>query len=234
VGKNKLKRFEELEKMTHVIQPEFDEIFNKSYFLKGNWNQSFFGNDRPIVLELGCGKGEYTLGLAKKFPEKNFLGVDIKGARIWKGAKQALVENFNNVGFLRTRIELIESFFAEDEIDEIWLTFPDPQLKKGRVKKRLSGPVFLKKYQQFLKNNGIIHLKTDNRVLYDFTLEIAQLNKLPVEVRTTNLYSDGVADEILSIQTFYESQYRAQGIPINYLRFRLPNNQNVENLPENE
>ncbi|MFW5699716.1 MAG: tRNA (guanosine(46)-N7)-methyltransferase TrmB [Bacteroidota bacterium] len=232
MSKNKLKKFEEVAGMNHVLQPEFDEIFNKSYKLKGKWAGSFFKNNNPVVLELGCGKGEYTVGLAQKYPEKNFIGIDIKGARIWKGAKQSLELGLKNVGFIRTRIELIESFFAQAEVNEIWLTFPDPQLKKARNKKRLSGPGFLNKYRSFLIDNGLIHLKTDNTVLYEYTHQIAHHNKLPIEISTPDLYGSGIVDDILSIQTFYEAQYREQGMKINYLRFKLPNDKHIEGLPE--
>src|SRR4030042_687760 len=160
----------------NVIQPAFEEAFRTDYPLKGKWNREFFKNQHPLVLELGCGKGDYTLGLASLFPEINFIGVDIKGARIWKGAKTALLESIPNVGFLRIRIEFIDSFFAPGEVDEIWLTFPDPQLEKKR--KRLTAPKFLNEYRMFLKNNGVIHLKTDNKVLYNYTLDTVRYNQL--------------------------------------------------------
>ena len=167
MGKNKLKKFAEMEVLGHVIQPPFDDIFKKDHPLKGKWNPEIFENNNPIVLELGCGKGEYSVGMARAFPNKNFIGVDIKGARMWKGATESHEKGIRNVAFLRTRIELIESFFDKDEVSEIWITFPDPQLKNARAKKRLPGPVFLNKYRSFLVNNGIIHLKTDNDILYN-------------------------------------------------------------------
>jgi len=161
--KRKLQRFAEMETFANVIQPEFEEVFGKDFRLKGLWNKCQFHNENPVVLELGCGKGEYATGLAKHFPDKNFIGVDIKGSRMWRGATTALGEQLHNVMFLRTRIEMIGSFFGPDEVDEIWLTFPDPQLKKAR--KRLTSSRFLNSYRTFLKKSGIIHLKTDNDVL---------------------------------------------------------------------
>jgi tRNA (guanine-N7-)-methyltransferase len=231
LSKNKLKKFEELETFERVFQPPFEDFFGKDYILKGKWNRTVFGNDQPLVLELGCGKGEYTVGLAKKFPGMNFIGVDIKGARIWRGAKISNEENIVNSAFLRTRIEFISSFFAKDEVSEIWLTFPDPQLKKRRNKKRLSGSVFLSKYQNFLKDGGIIHLKTDNRVLYDYTLTLAQFNSLEILLQTDDLYHSGLADDILDIRTFYEKQYLAEGLSIHYLKFRLSNEKVIDEIP---
>ncbi len=183
------------------------------------------------MLELGCGKGEYTIGLARKFKSNNFLGVDIKGARIWNGAKTSNQEHITNAAFLRTRIEFINAFFNPGEVQEIWLTFPDPQLKKRRNKKRLSGSLFLQKYQKFLADNGIIHLKTDNQVLYKYTLALAKLNDLEVLVATDDLYGSGITDEILDIRTFYEKQYLARGMPIHYLKFRLPNEKILHEPP---
>ncbi|MCF8380797.1 MAG: tRNA (guanosine(46)-N7)-methyltransferase TrmB [Bacteroidales bacterium] len=234
MSKNKLQKFDETLNFKRVYQPAFDEVHKKNYFLKGLWSKEVFNNDQPLVLELGCGKGEYTIGLAQHFPEKNFLGVDIKGARIWRGAKTSNEENIQNSGFLRTRIEIIDSFFAEDEVEEIWLTFPDPQLKKRRTKKRLSGSRFLFLYQKFLKSNGIIHLKTDSKVLYQYTLDLVNHNKLELLFYTDDLYHSGLKDEILQIQTFYEKQYLAEGMKINYLKFRLPKNVKIEELPDHE
>ncbi len=231
MGKNKLKKFAEMEVLEHVIQPPFDDIFKNDHPLKGKWNQEVFKKDKPIVLELGCGKGEYTVGMAELFPEKNFLGVDIKGARMWKGATDSKNKGITNVAFLRTRIELIEAFFGEDEISEIWITFPDPQLKKARVKKRLPGSIFLNKYRNFLVQNGIVHLKTDNEVLYEYTLSVAKHNKLNILKSTNDLYSETI-DNTLSIQTYYESQFRAQGIPIKYLKFQLNREIEIHEPPE--
>lgn len=231
MGKNKLKKFEELETFERVFQPAFDDFFDKDYPLKGRWHKDVFGNDHPLVLELGCGKGEYTIGLARKFKSNNFLGVDIKGARIWNGAKTSHQEHITNAAFLRTRIEFINAFFNPGEVQEIWLTFPDPQLKKRRNKKRLSGSLFLQKYQKFLADNGIIHLKTDNQVLYKYTLALAKLNDLEVLVATDDLYGSGITDEILDIRTFYEKQYLARGLAIHYLKFRLPNEKILHEPP---
>lgn len=234
MSKNKLKKFEETRQFDRVFQPEFNEVFQKDYYLKGKWNKEVFKNNNPIILELGCGKGEYTVGLAKEYKDKNFIGVDIKGARIWKGARESNEQNILNSGFLRTRIEFIDSFFEKNEVDEIWLTFPDPQAKKRRRKKRLSGPRFLNLYQRFLKNGGIIHLKTDSRLLFDYTIQIIHYNQLELLYSSQDLYSSGLDDKILDIKTFYEKQYLEQGIPINYLKFRLPSNKEITDLPDEE
>jgi tRNA (guanine-N7-)-methyltransferase len=225
MAKKKLQRFAEMETFSNVIQPAFEEVFKKKYHTKGTWKQSCFGNDNPLVLELGCGKGEYTVGLAASFPDKNFVGVDIKGARIWKGARKALLEELSNVRFLRTRIELIDSFFGSNEVDEIWLTFPDPQLKKPR--KRLSSPRFLNTYKLFLKNKGLIHLKTDNKELFEYTLGLAIQNHLEILIQTSDLYGSNMAGETLHIKTFYEQQFLAQGLKIHYLCFALSQNSEI-------
>jgi tRNA (guanine-N7-)-methyltransferase len=224
--KKKLQRFAEVETFDNVIQPEFKEVFSTDHHLKGNWNTLQFGNDNPLVLELGCGKGEYTLELARRYPEKNFIGIDIKGARIWKGARTALAENLNNVRFLRTHIELINSFFGSDEVSEIWITFPDPQLKKKR--KRLTSPGFLSRYTGFLRKNGLIHLKTDSQILYRYTLEIAGLNRFNIILNTEDLYHSEISDEILNIKTYYESGFLAQGMNITYLCFALPHEKEIQ------
>ncbi len=234
MGKNKLQRFAEMETFTNVVQPVLDDIINTDHPLKGNWSSTFFKNTNPIVLELGCGKGEYTLGLAQKYPDKNFIGVDIKGARIWAGAKEALEKSLPNVGFLRTRIEQITSFFAANEISEIWITFPDPQEKRIRSLKRLTSSRFLPRYQTFLKSQGIIHLKTDNTILYKYTSRLAKSNKFNILVNTADLYNSGLSDEILSIRTFYESQYLAMGIPIKYICFTIPHTNEIRESYENE
>jgi len=228
--KRKLERFAEMNTFPNVVQPSFEEAFRTNHPLKGNWNRNFFGADHPLILELGCGKGEYTVGLAGLFPESNFIGVDIKGARIWKGAKTALLNNTHNAGFLRTRIEFINSFFASGEVDEIWLTFPDPQLEKKR--KRLTAPKFLNTYRNFLKDKGTVHLKTDNKVLYRYTLDIVQYNKLEIVRNTEDLYASAFADPILSIRTYYESQFITMGLAIHYISFRLPYDKNIEEFPE--
>jgi tRNA (guanine-N7-)-methyltransferase len=228
--KRKLERFAEMENFPNVIQPSFEEAFRTHHPLKGNWNNDFFKVKQPIILELGCGKGEYTVGLAKLFPDRNFIGIDIKGARIWKGAKTAYNENIGNAGFLRTHIEFTGSFFDCGEVEEIWLTFPDPQLEKKR--KRLSAPKFLNLYREFLIHNGIVHLKTDNTVLYQYTLRTAQYNKLEIIRSTDDLYRSVTDDPVLSIQTYYEKQFIDHGFPIHYIRFRLPNDKTIQEIPD--
>lgn len=228
--KKKLQRFAEMETFSNVIQPGFDETFSGDHSLKGKWSENF-SNDHRIVLELGCGKGEYTTGLARKFPGANFIGIDIKGSRIWRGAKTALDENLQNVRFLRTHIEMINSFFNRDEVDEIWVTFPDPQLKKKR--KRLTSPRFLMRYSGFLKNNGLVHLKTDNTVLYHYTLRLAKINNLHIIHYTDDLYHSGINGTATAIQTFYERQFLDLGMKITYLCFELPNEKEIVE-PEDE
>ena len=230
MGKGKLGKFEEMKTFSNVFQPSFDEVFKKDFKLKGKWADKHFKNDHPIVLELGCGKGEYTVGLAGLFPGKNFIGVDIKGARIWKGAKHAYLEKIPNVAFIRTRIEFINSFFGKDEVEEIWLTFPDPQLKQRRIKKRLTAARFLNSYREFLKDRGILHLKTDNGVLYQYTLELVRQNELPLLHATDDLYGCGQEDAVYGIKTFYEEQFIECGLNIHYLKFELPQNGNITEL----
>jgi tRNA (guanine-N7-)-methyltransferase len=230
--KKKLQRFAEMETFTHVIQPEFEEVFSRDFYLKGLWSKHRFRNENPVVLELGCGKGEYTTGLAKRFPEKNFIGIDIKGSRIWRGARTALGEQLGNVLFLRTRIEMIGSFFGPEEVDEIWLTFPDPQLKKKR--KRLTSPRFLNTYCTFLKKNGIVHLKTDSNVLYRYTLNLIEKNKLNLRFNSEDLYNSGLTNDILDIKTFYERQFLDQGMKINYLCFELTHDKVIEEPVEEQ
>jgi tRNA (guanine-N7-)-methyltransferase len=232
VGKGKLSKFEEMKTFDNVFQPDFEEVFNKDFKLKGSWASGHFRNDHPTVIELGCGKGEYTTGLAERFPEINFIGIDIKGARIWTGAKKAYLEKISNVAFIRTRIEFVNSFFAKDEVDEIWLTFPDPQLKKRRNKKRLTTARFLNIYRNFLKDNGIIHLKTDNQVLFEYTLTLARFNGLSIVFATDDLYGNDNQEMVCGIQTFYEKQFIDAGLRIHYLKFKLPHAKNILE-PEN-
>jgi len=232
LGKKKLSRFRELENLDRVFQPSFDEVFRKEYFLKGLWCRNVFGNDNPLILELGCGKGEYSVGLARLNTDRNYMGLDIKGARIWTGAKVAQAEGLANVAFLRTRIDFVNSFFAKDEVSEIWITFPDPQEKRRRLKKRLSGAHFLNMYRAFLKDGGRIHLKTDNRLLYSDTLELALHNKLEVEHRSNDVYNEGWNDERVRIQTYYEKRFLAEGTKINYLCFRLPAGKEITEVPD--
>lgn len=221
MGKDKYKRFQENLTFNNLVQPEFDEIFHKDHKLKGRWGADFFGNDNPIVLELGCGRGEYTVALGEKFPERNFIGIDIKGARMWRGAKTATENEMTNIGFLRTRIEFINSFFGADEVSEIWITFPDPQLKKDRVKKRLTAPAFLEYYAQFLKEDGIVNLKTDSQHLHEYTKTVVTHNDLPQYQVCNDIYGTGYADDVLSIKTTYEVQFLKEGLSITYLRFGL-------------
>ncbi len=221
-SKNKLKRFKENETFSNVIQPTREEVLNNTLELKGNWNRDFFKNDNPIVLELGCGKGEYSVNLAKMFPEKNFLGIDIKGARFWRGAKTALEEKIDNVGFLRTQIELVDFIFDENEIDEIWITFPDPQIKYTRTKHRMTNPDFLNKYKKILKPNGVVHLKTDSEYMHGYTLGLLQGLGLDIEYAHHDVYgTTNAPKEVTGIQTYYESQYLAINKKITYLRFNF-------------
>jgi len=220
-SKNKLKRFEQNKTFSHVIQPGRDELLEDKFSLKGKW-KSFFNNDNPIVLELGCGKGEYTIGLAKLDRSRNFIGIDIKGARLWRGAKTALDENLSNVAFLRTQIELIDLIFAENEVDEIWITFPDPQLKYKRTKHRLTNKAFLDKYRFILKDKGVINLKTDSEFMHGYTLGL--LHGLGCEILYANhdIYkNEGSPKEVMDIKTFYEKQYLEKGKPITYIKFTV-------------
>ena len=220
-SKNKLKRFKENETFANVIQPTREEIVDQTFALKGKWN-TFFKNDNPIVLELGCGKGEYTVGLAKQSPDKNFIGVDIKGARFWRGAKTATEEEMNNTAFIRTQIELIDQLFAEGEVSEIWITFPDPQIKYKRTKHRLTNDAFLAKYRQILKPDGIVNLKTDSEFMHGYTLGLLHGKGLEVIYANHNVYkNEGSPKEVLEIQTFYENQYLEKGKPITYIKFRV-------------
>ena len=230
MGKKKLLRFRELEGLDRVFQPPLEEVFRKDYYLKGRWNREVFGNNHPLVLELGCGKGEYTVGLARRYSEINFIGLDIKGARIWRGARDARDEGLTNVAFLRTRIEFINSFFGKDEVEEIWITFPDPQEKRRRQKKRLPGALFLNSYRRFLKDGGVVHLKTDNQELYLDTLEMVRHNDLPVEKNSDDVYSEEWNDEMVTIQTYYEKQFLSKGVKINYICFRLPAGKEIKEL----
>ncbi len=221
MGKDKLRRFAENREFKCFVEPEFEDIFRKNHPLKGQWAKEFFGNDNPIVLELGCGKGEYTVALARREANCNFIGIDIKGARMWRGAKTATEEGLSNVGFLRTRIEFITSFFAKGEISEIWITFPDPQLKTRRAKKRLTAPPFLELYATMLSDDGVINLKSDSKHLYLYTAEVIRHFALPCEVSNSDIYGSGFADATLSVKTAYEQMFLEQGLPITYTRFGL-------------
>jgi tRNA (guanine-N7-)-methyltransferase len=220
MGKKKLSRFEENLTFNHLFQRSFEQL-QDGFHLKGRWHSNFFGNNNPIVLELGCGKGEYTTGLAERYPGKNFIGIDVKGARIWAGCKKVKEEKLKNVAFIRTRIELIEHFFGPGEVKEIWLTFSDPQPRKSRQKKRLSSPQFLKRYSNFLAGDNLIHLKTDNRPLLDYTLEVIRQHGHTLEALSYDVYGQGAPDEVTEIQTFYEQMWREEGRTIHYLSFRM-------------
>jgi len=221
VGKNKLARWNELDSFDNVIQPEIGEVAGKDHPIKGKWNSEIFKNDNQLVLELGCGKGEYTVGLATKFPDKNYIGVDIKGARMWRGAKTSNENKLQNVAFLRTRIEFITSFFTTDEVDEIWVTFPDPHPGGKNSNKRLTSPWFLNLYRHFLRNKGIVHLKTDNTELFSYTKSVAEYNEQEILFSSDDLYSEALPDDILSIRTHYENIFLKAGLKINYIKFRL-------------
>lgn len=221
-SKNKLKRFRENDTFSNVVQPSREELVEGRFSLKGNWKQGFFKNENPIVLELGCGKGEYSVGLAREYPEKNFLGIDIKGARFWRGAKTALEENMSNVGFMRTQIELIDHAFAKEEIDEIWITFPDPQIKYKRTKHRMTNSEFLQKYKQVLKPGGCVNLKTDSEFMHGYTLGLLHGEGHEILDANHNVYKNEYSPkEVIGIQTFYEKQYLDQGKPITYIKFRV-------------
>ena len=221
MGKDKLKRFAENKTFACFVEPEFEQMFRTEHPLKGNWHRDFFHNDNPIVLELGCGKGEYTVALAERNPDKNFIGVDIKGGRMWRGAKTATERGMTNVGFLRARIEFITSLFAAGEVSELWITFPDPQLKTRRAKKRLTSPIFLEYYAKLLATDGWINLKTDSQHLYNYTQAVISQFDLPCEVANNDIYGSGYADEVLSVKTAYETVYLQRGLPITYTRFSL-------------
>ncbi|HCY42791.1 MAG TPA: tRNA (guanosine(46)-N7)-methyltransferase TrmB [Prolixibacteraceae bacterium] len=219
MGKNKLKKFADMATYEHVVQVPFRQLQSEEFQFKGKWSRDFFGNDHPVVLELGCGKGEYTVKLAQHFPEVNFIGIDIKGSRMWKGATQAKEMNLKNVGFLRTNIENIRLFFAEGEVAEIWLTFPDPQMKKTR--KRLTATNFIESYRRIVGPNGIIHLKSDSNFMYKYSEAMVNENQFVVIQKTEDLYHSEILNEVLSIQTFYEKQWLDRGLSIKYLSFRL-------------
>tara|TARA_R110001632_G_scaffold8386_8_gene33158 strand:+ start:10299 stop:10970 length:672 start_codon:yes stop_codon:yes gene_type:complete len=219
-SKNKLKRFLENETFPNVIQPTREEV-TSDFTHKGKWH-SFFKNDNPIVIELGCGKGEYTIALAEKNPDKNFIGIDIKGARFWRGAKTAIEDGLNNVAFIRTQIELVDFIFSKGEVDEIWITFPDPQIKYQRTKHRMTNQEFLKKYHHILKEDGIINLKTDSEFMHGYTLGLLHGEGHEILHANHNVYkNEGAPEEVTSTQTFYEKQYLEVGKPITYIKFKL-------------
>ena len=242
MGHGKLKKFAENETFRCLLQPDASSVLAKpegckelilrDHAIKGNWNRDMFAKPQPIVLELGCGKGDYTIALARRHPEMNFIGVDIKGARLWKGAKEATEDALGNVAFLRTRIEFIDAFFGPDEVSEIWLTFSDPQLR-GSENARLTSPLFLQRYHHFLKPDGIVHLKTDSRFLYEYTMSVIRANDLEVLASGVDIYNAPLVipnevkeslrdmDAVFEVQTFYETMFLKMGLPITYLAFRL-------------
>ena len=236
MGKGKLAKFADMETYRNVFQYPYSVVSDVPFAMRGQWRDKYFGNQNPIVLELGCGKGEYTVGLARRHPDMNFIGVDIKGARMWTGATMALHEQLSNVAFLRTNIEIIDRFFSADEVQELWLTFSDPQMKNPR--KRLTSTCFLERYRRFLADKGIVHLKTDSNFLFTYTTLLLEKNQLPAELSTADLYGsvnsgniaevpDGIA-QAASIQTYYEQMWLERGLAIKYLKFRLPHDGTLE------
>lgn len=221
MGKNKLAKFRENKTFDHVLEPALDEYLHKDFKIKGYWKNNVFKNNNPIILELGCGKGEYTVNLAREYPNKNFIGIDIKGARIWRGAKNSAREALNNVAFLRARIEFLTAFFTENEVSEIWITFPDPQRKKRQQKKRLTHTNFLKMYQQILQPDSIVHLKTDSIFLHRYTKAILQINKQKIFEQTENLYNSHLYKDALTIKTHYEALFLEGNPTITYLKFQI-------------
>ena len=223
-SKNKLKRFIQNESFSNVIQPKRQELLSKNFNYKGNWNSLYFKNNNPIIIELGCGRGEYTVNLAKLNPDKNYIGIDIKGARFWRGAKTSIDEELNNVVFLRTQIELINLVFGKDEVDEIWLTFPDPQIKYQRTKHRLTNPFFINLYKKILKNKGIVHLKTDSEFLHGYTLGILKSFSVNLIFSNHDIYKNNNApDEVINIKTHYEKLFLESNKNISYLSFTFHN-----------
>lgn len=228
MAKHKLARWGELGTYKNVIQPETGALLGKDHPVKGKWKSEIFHNENPVIIELGCGKGEYTVGLSERFPHNNYIGLDIKGARMWRGAKTADEKKLHNTAFLRTRIEFINSFFAEDEVDAIWITFPDPHPGKRNSNKRLTCPWFLNNYRNFLRDRGIIHLKTDNPDLYNYTKALVEKNSLEIISVSSDLYAEKNGDDILSIRTHYENIFLKEGRKIYYLVFRLDKNRIIE------
>ncbi len=221
-SKNKLKRFKENETFENVFQPTREEVVGGNFSLRGKWNSDFFKNDNPIIIELGCGKGEYSVGLAELYPNKNFVGIDIKGARFWRGAKTAVESGMHNVAFVRTQIELIDFIFAQQEVAEIWITFPDPQIKYKRTKHRMTNTEFLQLYKKILKVDGVVNLKTDSEFMHGYTLGLLHGEGHEVLYANHNVYkNEGAPTEVIGIQTFYEKQYLEINKAITYIRFKI-------------
>ena len=234
MSKGKLAKFADMETYRNVFQYPYSVVSDVPFAMRGHWREQYFHNSNPIILELGCGKGEYAVELAKAHPDRNYIGVDIKGARMWTGATQALQENLSNVAFLRTNIEIIDRFFAPDEVQELWLTFSDPQMKNPR--KRLTSTFFLERYRRFLVDGGIINLKTDSNFLFTYTMLMAQHNGLPIAYSTDDLYAEKRNDDhhilenqdgnhhssLTTIQTYYEKMWLSRGISIKYVQLQLP------------
>ena len=229
MSKNKLQHFEENNTFTNLYQPAFDELL-RGFELRGRWNELFFKNDNPITLELGCGKGEYTLGLARKYKDRNFVGIDWKGARLWRGCKTANEEQLRNVAFVRIKAEMLEYVFGFDELEEIWITFPEPQPQLAKAKKRFTSPQFNLRYHNVLKKNGLIHLKTDNDAFYDYTMEVIKDSNHELLYCTRDLYAENPTSEVAAIQTFYESMWLKQGLKIKYLEYRLNDDTDDEKI----
>ncbi|MGP1515472.1 MAG: tRNA (guanosine(46)-N7)-methyltransferase TrmB [Bacteroidales bacterium] len=219
MGKNKLVRFAENLTFTNLFQISFEDIKLNGFKMKGKWREEYFKNTNPIVLELGCGKGEYTVGLAKTYPNKNFIGIDIKGARLWRGCKTAVEDNMNNVAFLRTHVQMLESFFSKNEVDEIWITFCDPQPKNEN--RRLTCKRFLSLYSQVLKTDGLLHLKTDSKELFEYTIELLKKDNHGILFASEDLYTSDYEGDAKQIKTFYEKMFLNEGKKITYIKFRL-------------
>ena len=220
MGKGKLKKFAELDTFENTFQPSREEVV-AGLPMKGKWKSEVFKNDAPLILELGCGRGEYSVALAERYPECNFVGIDLKGARIWEGAKKAVQNDLDNVRFLRVQIELIDQCFAENEVDEIWITFPDPQIKYKRTKHRMTNPWFLAKYRHILKPDGVVHLKTDSEFLYGYTGGLLEMGEGEVLYSSADIYRVQVRDEVLNIKTYYEKMWLEEGKAITYTKFKL-------------
>ncbi len=221
--KNKLQKFAEIKTFNNFFEYSYQEIL-KGFHLKGKWAEKFFKNNNPIVLELGCGKGEYTTGLAQRYPEKNFIGIDIKGARIWRGIKTTEEKNLNNVAFIRDRVNLVNHYFGKNEISEIWITFPDPYARDTKARKRLTSPEFIDLYTKFLRKDAIINLKTDNFIVFESTLDTIDEYNHEILYQTSDVYNQGLDNELTQIQTFYEKKWLEHGTKIKYLKFSLNSN----------